>query len=186
MQKLPCLLVGALLAAASIPGAPVQAATYTFNPTTIINGPKSAPFFPYTPSDFPKVSIAIQDSAVQSGAFSATYNYIQSTYGGDYSSLISFNIGNFISLTPSLGGVSSFRANFLFDPLGNVTAGALFYSSDRFEVDLAGTAALFQGTFVPSDNLDTGFASGTFTAIPEPASLLLLVTAMSLTVRRRR
>lgn len=165
-------LIGTVMAPVSQP----KAASYAFNATTVVTSN------PSTSSDFlnafPAVSISIQDSAVQSGSFSANYIGSPANFGGDYASLISFKIGNTVTVTPTVGDASTFRTNLLFSTDGSVSAGNLFYDGASFKIDLAGTAALFQGVFAPTDTGGQGFVSGALTAVPEPTSIVLLTAGI--------
>ena len=106
---------------------------------------------------------------------------------GNYASLVSFNIGNIVHLTPTFNETSTFRANLLFDTDGSVSVGALFYSGGGFELDLAGSTDLFQGVFTPSDDANQGFVTGTLNAVSEPSSLVLLgASVFSISLIRRR
>lgn len=185
MLKVFQLALVTLVVIVMVPVSQPKAASYAFNAENVVTSNPSA--FNASLSAFPAVSISIQDSAVQSGSFSATYIGSPANFGGDYASLISFNIGNTLTVTPTVGDASTFRANLLFDTDGSVTAGALFYDGAGFKIDLAGTAALFQGVFAPTDTGGQGFVSGTLTAVPEPASLILLAGGMlGLAWTRRR
>ena len=152
----------------------LKAATYAFNARTI--GPSASDGALRT---FPEVSISIQDTTVQSGSFSATYVGSPANFQGDYASLISFNIGSATAVTPTTGDPSSFRAYLIFNADGSINAGALFYMDDNFKVDLGGVDGLFQGAF-STPNIDgEGFASGTFTAVPEPSSIVLTLAGIA-------
>ena len=184
MYKRFHLAIGALLASLLTLPSPLEAATYTFHPIALTNSPSQA--LDYEPNTFPIVSISIQDSAVASGSFSTTYTSSPATFGGNYASLIYFDIQNIVDLTPDFSGSSSFRANLLFNTDGSVSAGALFYSGDSFEVDLAGSADLFQGAFNTYGNTYQGFVTGTLIAVSEPTSLVLLgISVFSMSLIRR-
>ena len=173
VQEVTQLAIASLIAAISAPISQLKAATYAFNATDVV---KSDPLASNgSVSAFPAVSISIQDSAVQSGSFSSTYVGSPASFRGDYTSLISFNIGNAIAVTPTSGDASTFRANLLFDTDGSVSAGAIFYSGASFAMDLAGSSSLFQGVFDPTDTGGQGFVSGTLTAVSEPTSIALLI-----------
>ena len=187
MYKWFHLTVGALLASLSTLPSPLKAATYTFIPTMVTNSPSNSQASEYEPSTFPGVSISIEDRAVASGFFSTMYAGSPATFSGDYASLISFNIVGLVDLTSSFSALSTFRANLLFNTNGSVSAGALFYSDDSFEVDLAGSADLFQGAFGSSADSYQGFVTGTLIAIPEPNSFILLgASVFGIRLTRRR
>lgn len=176
MQKVFQLALASLIATFIAPISQLKAATYAFNATDVVTSDPSASNGAV--SAFPTVSISIQDSAVQSGSFSATYVGSPASFRGDYTSLISFNIGNAITVTPTSGDASTFRANLLFDTDGSISAGAIFYSGNSFAIDLAGSSSLFQGVFTPTDTGGQGVVSGTLTAVPEPTSIALLTVGI--------
>lgn len=186
MQKLCCLAIGVFLISSFVNPDQLQAATYTFTPSTVINSNSPAPLQIYTENTFPSISLSIQDSAVQSGFFSANYTNLSGAYSGEYSSLINFNIGDIISISSNAGSIGVFRANLLFDSQDNVINGAISFSSDQFKIDLGGSAGLFQGTFASANNVNTGFVGGTLVTVPEPTSLFLLSGSMVCAVWLRR
>ena len=182
MYRFVQLAAVALVTMVVAPMDQLKAATYAFNATII--GPSASDGAPRT---FPEVSISIQDIAVQSGSFSATYVGGPANFQGDYASLISFNIGSATTVTPTTGDPSTFRVNLLFNVDGSINAGALFYMGDNFKIDLGGVGDLFQGAFSTPDIGGEGFASGTFTAVPEPSSIVLTLAGIAgLGLLRRR
>lgn len=182
MHRIVQLVAAALVTMIVAPVDQLKAATYAFNAESFGPSDSGVPL-----DTVPAVSISIQDSAVQSGSFSATYVGGPANFQGDYASLISFNIGSAITVTPTTGDPSTFRANLLFNTDGSIDVGALFYMGDNFTIDVGGFDGLFQGSFAPTVTGGEGFVNGTFTAVPEPSSILLLTAGIcGLGLIRRR